>query len=218
MFDPHKLHQLHIHWCPHRGSQRAAVEWRLHKLVMAVNRAYLMSESTADSKYSNNSSEMSLRTYESRSNHKETSIKVLPSVLGPSFPRKSEREHFESTVDALTAMTNLCRRHLLPRAGNPCGCPTLSLFDHWSLSLSGVFILLLSVWKLLPHQWRTACEVLVPGWWIQEKGSVQLILLQRVHNGWTCKTGTDLDRLVPEWKWRGGSDMGASCQGKKRSL
>ena len=24
----------------HRGSQRAAVEWRLHKLIMAVNRAY----------------------------------------------------------------------------------------------------------------------------------------------------------------------------------
>ena len=58
----------------------------LHKLVMAVNRAYLMSESMADSKCSNNSPEIPLRLKRSRSNDKETSIKVLPSVLGPSFP------------------------------------------------------------------------------------------------------------------------------------
>ena len=50
-----------------------------------------MSESTADSKCSNNSPEIPLRLKGSRSNDKETSIKVLPSVLGPSFPWKSER-------------------------------------------------------------------------------------------------------------------------------
>ena len=84
----------------HRGSQRAAVEWRLHKLTMAVNRAYLMSGSTADSKCSNNSPEIPLRLKGSRSNDKETSIRVLPSVPGPSFPWKSERlfDHFGSPV------------------------------------------------------------------------------------------------------------------------
>ena len=53
---------------------------------MALNRAYLMSESTADSKCSNNSPEIPLRTKESQSNHKETSIKVFPSVLALHFP------------------------------------------------------------------------------------------------------------------------------------
>ena len=101
----------------HRGSQRAAVKWRLHKLVMAVNRAYLMSESTADSKCSNNSPEIPLRLKRSRSNDKETSIKVLPSVLGPSFPWNSERlfDRFESRNWLIYADVTL-----LPRAGNPC--------------------------------------------------------------------------------------------------
>ena len=89
----------------HRGSQRAAVEWRLHKLVMAVNRAYLMSESTVDSKCSNNSPEIPLRTKESRSNDKETSIKVLSGVLGPAFPRKFERlfDRFGSAIHSTAA-------------------------------------------------------------------------------------------------------------------
>ena len=89
-----------FHHFSHRGSQRAAVRWRLHKLVMAVNRAYLMSESTADSKCSNNSPEIPLRLKRSRSNEKETSITVLPSVLGPSFPWNSERlfDRFGSAI------------------------------------------------------------------------------------------------------------------------
>ena len=51
-----------------------------------------MSESTVDSKYSNNTPEIPLRRGKNvKSNHKETSIRVLPSVLGPSFPWKFER-------------------------------------------------------------------------------------------------------------------------------
>ena len=50
--------------------------------IRVFHRAYLMSESTADSKCSNNSPEIPLRLKRSRSNDKETSIKVLPSVLG----------------------------------------------------------------------------------------------------------------------------------------
>ena len=45
----------------------------------------------ADSKCSNISPEIPLRLKESRSNDKETSIKVLPGVLGPAFPKKFER-------------------------------------------------------------------------------------------------------------------------------
>ena len=67
----------------HRGSQRAAVVWRLYKLVMAVT------ESAVDSKYSNNTPEIPLRMKESRwSNHEEElSIKVLSLVsLALHFP------------------------------------------------------------------------------------------------------------------------------------
>ena len=63
-----------------------------------------MSESTADSKCSNNSPEIPLRLKRSRSNDKETSIKVLPSVLGPSFPWNSERlfDGFGSAIGNLS--------------------------------------------------------------------------------------------------------------------
>ena len=71
--------------CHHRGSQRAEVEWRLHKF-MAVDRAYLMSESRADSKCSNNSPEIPLRLKGSRSNDKETPLKSFLVCLALHFP------------------------------------------------------------------------------------------------------------------------------------
>ena len=71
--------------------------WRRVVLSKSV---YLMSESTADSKCSNNSPEIPLRLKGSRSNDKETSMKILLSVLGPSFPWRSERllDRFGSAI------------------------------------------------------------------------------------------------------------------------
>ena len=76
----------------------------IHKMLLntrgTASIVFLVSESTADSKCSNNSPEIPLRLKGSRSNDKETSIRVLPSVLGPSFPWKSERlfDRFGSAI------------------------------------------------------------------------------------------------------------------------
>ena len=99
---------LQLYLCStHRDSQRAAVEWRLHKLVMAVNHAYLISESTADSPLDFYVAEP--KQSKSRSNFQGNEG---PSTLGRTFIDVSlSFDRLPFNLSGISAMTNLCRGH-----------------------------------------------------------------------------------------------------------
>ena len=100
--------------CTHRGSQRAAVEWRLHKQVRATFWPFRLcnKRSKSRSDFQGNEGPRTLgRTFIDVSLSFDRLLFNLSGISGELF------EHFESAVDSLikyarlTAMTNLCRRH-----------------------------------------------------------------------------------------------------------
>ena len=95
------------------GSQHAAVEWPLHKLVIAIEQ-WDNEWINGRFKIINDTPKMLHWTKESWSNHKETSIKAPPSVLGPPFPGSPSEFstisplQFKSQITIYKVTTILC--------------------------------------------------------------------------------------------------------------